>query len=59
MTYLAWTRKYGTTIFDHGPTYAAMIASVPNSFAKRYVREARRRDQIARSMGGVSRFSMP
>jgi hypothetical protein len=59
MTYRDWTSKFGTVILDHGPAYAAMIAQVPPSFAKRYTEDSQRRDQIARSMGGVSRFFMP
>lgn len=59
MTYRAWTRKYGSIILEEGPTSAALIAGVPTSYAKRYAREARHRDQIARRMGGTSRFNVP
>jgi len=59
MTYRAWTRKYGSIILEEGPTRAALLAGVPTGFAKRYAREARHRDHLARRMGGTSRFNVP
>jgi hypothetical protein len=59
MTYRQWKSRYGSMILREGAKFAALVACVPDSYAQRYNRDAKRRDALARRRGGSNRFTLP